>query len=124
MSKHINKIFSMIQTELKSEKVELSLSSDLKKADDKADKIYKDSIKIAEEYEQILKKAQKAKQDVQAQFRILSPLKSKVFQEIKNTSKSLGFGNLVKELNSNPIYKNAASTLDGLDLILRKLNKL
>ena len=124
MSKHINKIFSMIQTELKSEKVELSLLSDLKKADDKADKIYKDSIKIAEEYEQILKKAQKAKQDVQAQFRILSPLKSKVFQEIKNTSKSLGFGNLVKELNSNPIYKNAASTLDGLDLILRKLNKL
>jgi uncharacterized protein YoxC len=114
----------MIQTELKSEKVELSLLSDLKKADDKADKIYKDSIKIAEEYEQILKKAQKAKQDVQAQFRILSPLKSKVFQEIKNTSKSLGFGNLVKELNSNPIYKNAASTLDGLDLILRKLNKL
>lgn len=30
MSKHINKVFSMIQTELKSEKVELALADDLK----------------------------------------------------------------------------------------------
>lgn len=31
MSKHINKVFSMIQTELKSEKVELALIDDLEK---------------------------------------------------------------------------------------------
>ena len=51
MSKHINKIFSMIQTELKSEKVELekvelarkpqSIFSDAKKLDNKLDSIEK-----------------------------------------------------------------------------------
>ena len=43
MSKHINKIFSMIQTELKSEKVELSLLSDAQSTADKLDGLFGDA---------------------------------------------------------------------------------
>ncbi len=43
MSKHINKIFSMIQTELKSEKVELALVDDYNKRIDKANEARKEA---------------------------------------------------------------------------------
>ena len=84
MSKHINKVFSMIQTELKSEKVELarkpkSILNDIKKLDQKMnveegkmDKIYltykntqKDFVKFSDDINSQLDKYESDLNDIQ-----------------------------------------------------------
>ena len=119
--KHINK---EDKTELKSEKITLSLIDDLRKVNSDASQIYKEAIKIADDYELILKQAKKAKQEAEAAFRKLKPMKSKVFQEIKQMSQVSGIGNLVGELRKNPIYQDAISNEAGLDLIIKKLRDI
>tara|TARA_B100001094_G_scaffold4635_1_gene4172 strand:- start:407 stop:790 length:384 start_codon:yes stop_codon:yes gene_type:complete len=125
----LKKVFETLKknqnkTELKSEKVMLSLIDDLRKVNDDANRVYKQAIKIAEDYELILKQAKQAKQDAESAFRRLRPMKSKVFQEIKQMSQVSGIGNLVRELNKNPVYQEAISNEAGLDLIIRKLRDI
>lgn len=112
------------KTELKSEKVMLSLIDDLRKINNDASQVYKQAIKIAEDYELALKEARQAKQDAESAFRRLRPMKSKVFQEIKQMSQVSGIGNLVGELRKNPVYQEAISNEAGLDLIIRKLRDI
>lgn len=112
------------KTEMKSEKVMLSLIDDLRKVNSDADSVYKQAIKIAEDYELALKQAKQAKQDAESAFRRLRPMKSKVFQEIKQMSQVSGIGNLVGELRKNPVYQDAISNEAGLDLIIRKLRDI
>jgi thiamine monophosphate kinase len=119
--KHLNK---GDKTELKSEKIMLSLIDDLRKVNSDASQIYKEAIKIADDYELILKQAKKAKQEAESAFRKLKPMKSKVFQEIKQMSQVSGIGNLVGELRKNPIYQDAIANEAGLDLIIKKLRDI
>ena len=112
------------KTELKSEKIMLSLIDDLRKVNSDASQIYKEAIKIADDYELILKQAKKAKQEAESAFRKLRPMKSKVFQEIKQMSQVSGIGNLVGELRKNPIYQDAIANEAGLDLIIKKLRDI
>ena len=126
MSKHINKVFSMIQTELKSEKVELALVDDAKKIINKvkgewgdteerafdfivdAEQIYK---KALNEYEQQLKDVdritqplEKAIQDIginRSTFGVLDDLdesKNKLKERIKIVQKNIS---KVKSINFN-----------------------
>ena len=126
MSKHINKVFSMIQTELKSEKVELALVDDAKKIINKvkgewgdteerafdfivdAEQIYK---KALNEYEQQLKDVdritqplEKAIQDIginRSTFGVLDDLdesKNKLKERIKIVQKNIS---KIKSINFN-----------------------
>ena len=126
MSKHINKIFSMIQTELKSEKVELALVDDAKKIINKvkgelgdteerafdfivdAENIYK---KALNEYEQQLKDVERITQPLEkaiqeiginrSTFGILDDLdesKNKLKERIKIVQKNIS---KIKSINFN-----------------------
>ena len=86
MSKHINKIFSMIQTELKSEKVELSLVSDFEKDFEKATK---QLMSTEPEYGLILNKSRKLYKDNNKTEDIINSSISS-FNILEKKSKELG----------------------------------
>jgi len=117
--KVFNKLFKEEKVELSAQKLELGAIEDLAKVSEKAQRVAKTGLKIVEEYEAILKKAQKVKDDVQDSIRELRPAKTKVFQE----AKALG-GSIFNIAKTTPEYKNSISIDAELDLILRKLSKL
>ena len=107
MSKHINKVFSMIQTELKSEKVELANINELSSI------VQKSRGDESEMIDSFLDAKQKSKTGIKAAENHIKNLKSvnRLANEIESASKDLGINvTKIKEwkkakdfLNGNPI---------------------
>lgn len=125
MSKHINKIFSMIQTELKSEKVELekvelarkpqSILNETKTLD-KA--LAKYSSKIDRTYTEYVKAHRKFDQEIDQIQQSLKNLKGDVL-ELEKAAKELGV-----DSNSVPDLKEAKTKIDKLENISKDYKKL
>ena len=125
MSKQINKIFSMIQTELKSEKVELekvelarkpqSILNETKTLD-KA--LAKYSSTIDRTYVEYVKAHRKFDQEIEQIQQSLKNLKGDVL-EVEKTLKDLGL-----DSNSVPDLKEAETKIDKLENISKDYKKL
>ena len=118
MSKHINKIFSMIQTELKSEKVELgkvelarkapSILKDLKKLDDN---LRKAESKIDSEFMSY----RKAWQNFQGVIKDVASDRNKLENDVKDiTQAAMDLGVDFKAIDGLKEAQDMSRKLDGL----------
>ncbi len=115
MSKHINKIFSMIQTELKSEKVELSTLSDLSKSTTKIKsflKRYKTIVKEVEKASELIKQAKKLNDEGYSLSNADVKIGRKFVSEFKELGLPLGDIKNVKEFMEN---SRISTDLDNLN---------
>ena len=120
MSKHINKIFSMIQTELKSEKVELSTLSDLSKSTTKIKsflKRYKTIVKEVEKASELIKQAKKLNDEGYSLSNANVKIGRKFVSEFKELGLPLGDIGNVKEFMENGRIR---TDLDNLNSRLLK----
>jgi len=125
MSKHINKIFSMIQTELKSEKVELekvelSTLSDLSKSTTKIKsflKRYKTIVKEVEKASELIKQAKKLNDEGYSLSNANVKIGKKFVSEFKELGLPLGDIKNVKEFMENARIR---TDLDNLNSRLLK----
>ena len=91
MSKHINKVFSMIQTELKSEKVELSISSDARTNMFKAvEKIYRNGEDLYDELENNTKRVQRQISSIEKAFSKAQNIYKDINSKITSQARELG----------------------------------
>ena len=140
MSKQINKIFGMIQTELKSEKIELALDSDAKSALNKINK-YIDILdssenklnKLDSEYDSLRKSYNNLRADVISSRNFLRKSEKDIkdiMSKYELAAKDLGIKvNSIKEykslqegLNLTSVYINGAER--DLKPITKKLQQL
>ena len=120
MYKELNKIFSMIKTELKSEKVELSTLSDLSKSTTEIKsflKIYKTIVKEVEKASELIKQAKKLNDEGYSLSNANVKIGRKFVSEFKELGLPLGDIGNVKEFMENGRIR---TDLDNLNSRLLK----
>jgi len=120
MYKELNKIFSMIKTELKSEKVELSTLSDLSKSTTEIKsflKRYKTIVKEVEKASELIKQAKKLNDEGYSLSNANVKIGRKFVSEFKELGLPLGDIGNVKEFMENGRIR---TDLDNLNSRLLK----
>ena len=119
MSKHINKVFSMIQTELKSEKVELGIAQDIKKSNSTVKSLVKKSDSLIDKIERALNVYDKL-------YSATTVLRDDALSEIRYSNKKLKDAeSAAKQLGIKPSdisdYSELNATIKDLE---RQANRL